>query len=154
MPLPDGQIDATTVRQILAHEYTHALVHDLTRGQCPVWFNEGLAEYEGKKGGVPDFEPVAAAAARNRLVPWGQLDLQFSSSLPVDQVALGYQEAHSIVQHLVERYGFWRIRRILKAVADGGSLEAVLSREFHLKLERLEANWRAWLPRLTALAAP
>jgi len=146
VPLPGGQTDAAMVKQILFHEYTHALLHDLARGKCPVWFNEGLAEYEGMKHGRRRLEQLTAAAGHNRLVPWERLDEQFSATLPFDQVALGYQESHSAIQYLVERYGFWRIRRVLKAIADGGTLSDVLNEEFHLKTGRLEAAWREWLP--------
>ena len=59
---------------------------------------------------------------------------------------MGYQESSSVIHYLVERYGFWRIRRILTALADGGTLSDVLDQEFHLKPGRLEAAWREWLP--------
>lgn len=152
VPLPSGQLDTAAVKQILFHEYTHALVHDLTRGKCPLWFNEGLAEYEGMKAGLRRFDELSRAISQGKLLPWGELDLQFSASLPVDEVALGYQQSYSIVRYLVERYGFWRIRRLLKAIASGTSLEDALTQEFHLKLARLEASWQTWLPQ--SLASP
>ncbi|MDP3721992.1 MAG: hypothetical protein Q8R91_00640, partial [Candidatus Omnitrophota bacterium] len=55
---------------------------------------------------------------------------------------------YSLVAYLVGRYGFWRIRRILKAVAEGAPWEDVLTKELRLKLSRLETNWREWLPTL------
>lgn len=145
VPLPGGQVDAATVQQILYHEYTHALVHDLTQDKCPTWFNEGLAEYEGKRNAATRFDLVATALAQQRLIPWSQLNDMFSSGVPVEQVSLAYQQSHSIVRYLAERYGFWRIRRILKALGEGTSLEAALSKEFSLKLTRVEENWRQWL---------
>ncbi len=150
VPLPNGQMDVDTVKQILFHEYTHAVVHDLALNKCPIWFNEGLAEYEGTKRGPRRLDQLAAAAKKGQLLAWSQLEEQFSTTLPADSVALGYQESRSVVQYLVDRYGFWRIRRVLKALADGATLEDALSREFHLKPDRLEANWRAWLPQLLA----
>jgi tetratricopeptide (TPR) repeat protein len=149
VPLPDGELDAGMVKQILFHEYTHALVHDLGKGTCPVWFNEGLAEYEGRKHGPQHLDQLVTAIQHQQVVPWEELDGQFSASLSVDQVALGYQQSYSIVRYLVERYGFWRIRRILTAVATGEPLAEVLVREFHVKLDRLRTNWNAWLPTLT-----
>ena len=52
-----------------------------------------------------------------------------------------------MVGYLVDRYGFWRIRRVLKTLAEGEPLEQVLAKEYHLKLDRLERNWRQWLPK-------
>lgn len=144
VPLPGTEFDAMRVREILFHEYTHALVHDLAKNRCPQWFNEGLATYEGMKHGVPRMDQLAKAAAQ-RLVAWDQLNEQFAWGLPTDQIELGYQQSHSIIQYLVERYGFWRIRRVLKALLDGASLEDALVREYRVKLSRLEADWRKWL---------
>lgn len=146
VPLPDDELDLETVKQILFHEYTHAVVHEATRGRCPVWLNEGLAEYEGARYGRRRLNQLAEAAAGNRLVPWEQLDHYFSMTLPVEQAALGYQQSHSIVQYLADRYGFWRIRRLLVALGSGTSLDQALEQEFHIKLQRLQANWRSWLP--------
>ena len=148
VPLPNGQLDAAAVKQIIFHEYTHALVRDLTLGKCPVWLNEGLAEYEGAKVGSRRFDQLSDAMRKGRLVAWRELEQQFSTALPVDTVALGYQESHSVIRFLVDRYGFWRIRRVLKAVASGAPLEEALTQEFHLQASRLEANWRLWLPEL------
>ncbi len=145
VPLPGGQLDAATVQQILYHEYTHALVHDLTQDRCPTWFNEGLAEYEGYRNGTPRLDQVAAALAQNRLVSWGQLNDLFSTGMPVERVTLGYQQSHSIVRYLVERYGFWRIRRLLKSLGGGATMDEALAKEFSLKPARIESNWREWL---------
>lgn len=151
VPLPNGQMDVDTVKQILFHEYTHALVHDLALNKCPIWFNEGLAEYEGAKHGPRRLDQLIAAAKKGQLLAWSQLEEQFSTTLPADSVALGYQESRSVVQYVVDRYGFWRIRRVLKALADGAVLQDALSQEFHLKVDRLEANWREWLPQLLSV---
>jgi len=146
IPVPGQALDLLTVKQILFHEYTHALVHDLTRGACPVWFNEGLAEYEGARHRASPVTQLTAADAQDRLVPWDQLDGYFSASVPSQYVALAYQQSRSIVTYLVERYGFWRMRRLLKAVADGQMLEDALADEFHQPLARIERHWREWLP--------
>lgn len=148
VPLPGTQLDPATVKQILFHEYTHALVFDLASGNCPTWFNEGLAEYEGARQKPPTFTRLTRAIDAKTLIPWAKLSDQFSTSLPLDEVTLGYQEAHSAVRYLVKRYGFWRVRRILKSLADGQPFEDALASEFRVKAEKLEAAWLAALPEL------
>ena len=64
------------------------------------------------------------------------------------EVGLAYEQAYSVIAYLVNRYGFWRIRRILKAIAEHKPWDEVLAQESHLKLSRLEAAWREWLPEL------
>ncbi len=154
VPLPGDSMGAATVKGILFHEYTHAVVRDLTKGRCPHWFDEGLAEYERMRAAPRQLEQLAEAFRDNRLVPWSQLEGQVSMKLSAEQAALGYQQSYSIIQYLVSRYGFWRLRRVLKVLDEGRTLEAALEQEFHLKLTRLETLWREWLPELLAGKTP
>lgn len=148
MPLPSDQLNQATVKQILFHEYTHAVIHDLTKGACPLWLNEGLAEYEGRTQQRGSLERLTAAHRANALILWPELSDWISTRRPAEEVALAYEQSYSLVAYLIGRYGFWRIRRILKAIAEGAPWEDVLTKELRLKLNRLEANWREWLPTL------
>ena len=65
--------------------------------------------------------------------------------MPAEEVALGYQQSQSIVAYLVNRYGFWRIRRLLKSIATGKSLEIALNEELRVKSPILEKYWTDWL---------
>jgi hypothetical protein len=146
LPLPDKDMDDLTVRQILFHEYTHALIRDLSKGKCPVWFNEGLAEYQGALAGTKHTDLLSQALEQNRLLPWPQMNGSFAHNLSVVQVGLAYQQAHSIVAYLADRYGFWRLRKIIAQTGEGIPVETSLAKEFKISLERLERNWREWLP--------
>lgn len=142
VPLPGVDLDRNTVTRTLRHEYTHALVHDLTHDRLPTWFNEGLAEYEGWKGSNPQWLMLRQAVNNGTVIPWGNMSAQFSTTLAAPTVLLAYEQSHNIVRYLVDRYGVWRIRRILKAVDDGAPLEEALVRECRMKLGNLERDWR------------
>ncbi len=146
LPLPGGDYDAQTVRQILFHEYTHAVVRDLSRNRCPIWFNEGLAEYQGARAGKKRVDQLKQALVKNQLIAWPGMNQGFSQSLTATQVALAYQQAHSIVEYLAQRYGFFRLRKVLAHVGDGMPVETALTQEFKITLERLERHWRESLP--------
>ncbi|MDP3721909.1 MAG: tetratricopeptide repeat protein, partial [Candidatus Omnitrophota bacterium] len=88
MPLPSDQLDQATVEQILFHEYTHAVIHDLTNGTCPLWLNEGLAEYEGRTQRAGSLERLAAAHRADALIPWAELSERISTTRPAEEVAL------------------------------------------------------------------
>ncbi|MBI3083075.1 MAG: alpha/beta fold hydrolase [Candidatus Omnitrophica bacterium] len=146
VPLPDAQMDQATVRQILFHEYTHALIHDLTNRQCPLWLNEGLAEHEGRTQLAGTLHRLRQAFEGRQLIPWIELSDHFSSAQPAQDVAMAYEQSYSLSAFLIQRYGLWKIRRLLKAIADGQPWDAALEKEFRAKLTKIEAAWRAWLP--------
>ncbi|MBI2104692.1 MAG: tetratricopeptide repeat protein [Candidatus Omnitrophica bacterium] len=146
VPLPSEQFDQATVRNILFHEYTHALIHDLTKGRCPTWLNEGLAEYEGRTQASRPLHRLAQAYEAQQLIPWTELSDHISPALAAEEVGLAYEESYTIAAYLVNRYGFWRIRKLLQAIAGGQAWEEALAEGFRRKLPRLEADWKDSLP--------
>jgi len=77
------------------HEYTHALVYAVTRGNNPPrWVHEGLAVHMERQR-APEFRQEAIRRARGGVVP--TLD---QSPYTLGSVAIGY---------LVEQYGMTRI---------------------------------------------
>ena len=148
LPMPESERDLGSVKGTVVHEYTHAVVHELSRGRVPHWFNEGLAEYQEAK-----FAKISKPASSlkqaldaDELVPWSQVESLFSGR-SIDQVRLGYDQSHSVVAYLAQRYGFWHIPRLLKQMAQGVSFEEALRQEFKSPAERLEKDWKRWLPR-------
>ncbi|MBI3996025.1 MAG: tetratricopeptide repeat protein [Candidatus Omnitrophica bacterium] len=146
VPLPGRQLTSARVKQIVFHEYTHAVIQDLTNGACPLWLNEGLAEYEGAKQDDRPLPLLRAASQAKHLIPWLELSDHFSYQLSTQEVGLAYEQSYSLANYLVTRYGFWRIRNLLKRFAEGQSWDAACAEEFRLKLTRLESNWRETLP--------
>jgi tetratricopeptide (TPR) repeat protein len=145
IPVPGGQLAPAEAKRIIFHEYTHAVIHDLTNKRCPTWLNEGLAEYEGRRQLDAPVPLLAQAYEAGRLVPWSDLSGQFSFTGSVQSAALAYEEAYSIARYLVERYGLWRVRRILKAIAQGRSWDAAMVEELRVKMPKIEAGWNEWL---------
>ena len=152
IPLPSAQLHQASVKSILFHEYTHALLHDLTKARCPTWLNEGLAEYEGARYQARSLTRLAAAYQAQRTIPWRELSEHFSPTRSVEEIQFAYEQAYSMVSYLVQRYTFWRMRRVLAAIADGTPWEETTTKEFRASMIRLEQDWRQWLP--TMLTKP
>ena len=150
MPLPSAEFDKAMVRGILFHEYTHAVIRDLTNGACPTWLNAGLAEYEGRTQFSPPLRRLAEAYEADRLIPWSELSDHIGPSRSADEVGLAYEQSYSLVAYLVDRYRFWKIRRLLSAIAEGQPWEEAVEKTFRTKLPRLEKRWREQLPTIIA----
>src|SRR5207247_132308 len=80
---------------VLRHEYTHALVHDRTRGRAPTWLSEGLAiACEGRD---TDNERQIVQSS-DHLIPIRELHGSFLT-LPRTEVPLAYAETAAAAEY-------------------------------------------------------
>ncbi|MCA9118816.1 MAG: hypothetical protein H6822_05075 [Planctomycetaceae bacterium] len=145
IPYPRSPQAQASLNSTLVHEYTHAIIHDITHNQCPVWLNEGLAEYQEARTRKPDLQHLQLAVSNNRLIPIASLDVAFKSR-DANVAALAYQQSYSLVTYLDQKYRFFRIRKILDKLGQGASMDEALQAELRLSSDQLEQRWQRWLP--------
>ena len=144
--LPVGGMTEVTpvVRSVLFHEYTHVVVRELTRGNCPVWLNEGLAESEGRKEFDPPLTVLKKASAGDALLSFSSLTGSFAS-LQGKSVDLAYQQSYSLVRYMISAYGWHTMKDILTALGEGLSFEAAAARAYRdvgRSFADIVAEWR------------
>ncbi len=117
-------VDAELSR-VLKHELTHSFLQQKTRGRCPVWLQEGLAQWmEGQRSG----ENAAALVQiydENHASPLAALEGSWMH-LPPDAAAYAYAWALANVEYIVQTDGMSDLTRILDRIASGDSAEAAL----------------------------
>ncbi|MBF0327671.1 MAG: hypothetical protein HQL10_00765 [Nitrospirae bacterium] len=117
------------LKRVLFHEYTHALVHMLT-SRCPLWINEGLAEYFStpyeKKSG--------------QIIPMTYLENTFTG-IRGDKVWIAYWQSYSAVSYLVDRYGLYRLKDFLQAMGKGTDLNQAFKDSFGTTYKDFIATW-------------
>ncbi len=145
IPFPRSTAALESLKSTLVHEYTHAIIHDITQDQCPVWLNEGIAEFEEARTRKPNLQLLQAAAGKRQLIPLSSLDSAFQSR-DANVAGLAYQQSYSLVTFLDQKYRFFRVRRILDHLAQGKSVEDALQAELRLSSDQLEQRWERWLP--------
>jgi len=131
-----------SIKTILWHEYTHALINDATGGKCPRWLHEGLAQYQQAKVAPIDQSPLDSALRNGELIPLSQLDRAFEFNQTATKARLAYAQAYSLTEYLVEKYGFWKINMILQGMKKGRGWRAVFEDEFLMPLSKLEQEWK------------
>ncbi|MBC8017279.1 MAG: tetratricopeptide repeat protein [Verrucomicrobia bacterium] len=144
--LPFGAISEITapLRAILFHEYAHVVVFDLTRGNCPVWLNEGIAEMFGRRQfSHPQAEQVHAAP-RGTAVDFRKLEGSFSG-LSTNDATTAYQQSHSMVNYLSSTYGWHRVKELLVNLGKGMSMDAAVElalQDYSISYSGLINEWR------------
>ncbi|HLO25081.1 MAG TPA: tetratricopeptide repeat protein [Geobacteraceae bacterium] len=113
------------VRAILFHEYTHVVIRELTKGNCPTWLNEGLAMLEERQESAPTALKVAMGAPISLSVLEGSF-----LSLGPKEAAQAYRQSFTMVDYLVSTYGWHKVREILVNLGKGMKMDEAVSKAF------------------------
>ncbi|QWV96295.1 tetratricopeptide repeat protein [Geomonas nitrogeniifigens] len=147
--VPVGGLTELTpqLRAIIFHEFTHVLVAELTHGNIPTWFNEGLAEIEGRKLFAPKLPPLNAAQEKH-LLPLAELSSGFSG-MGGGQAWMAYQQSYAMTSFMVQRYGWYSVQEILKYLGQRADMNTAVSKalaDYALDLNGVMREWRESLP--------
>jgi tetratricopeptide (TPR) repeat protein len=124
-----------SLSRLVRHEYAHAIIHEVSRGQAPLWVHEGLAQV---------LEPRSAPRSLATGVPRELLTLRgierLSRSGNPDALVAGYQLTHVAVEYLLERGGLGKLRDFLARLGQGAPVESALRETFGFGPEEIEAR--------------
>jgi len=132
------------LQRVLWHEYTHALVYDLAKGNCPIWLNEGLATLEESRVQALSMKEFQEAFREGTILRWTDLWKQEYDS---SRLILLYQQSHMVTRYLVKRWGWSGMVRVLKNLGRGYPLEDAFRAEDKSAPATIEADWLSWLRR-------
>jgi len=136
-------------RHVIHHELTHAVMLQMVYGagaqsiitgmarlRMPLWFIEGLAEYESRSWDT-ESDMYMRDAALNSYVP------------PIDQLYgfMAYKGGQSVLYYLSEKYGHQKIGELLGKIKLTKSMERGLKQSIGLNTEDLTEKWHLHLKR-------
>ena len=120
-------------QRVLTHELTHAIVQSKSRGNCPRWLHEGLAQLA---------EPRTLRRA-DLIALRGAVRADAASTWP-DQ-SFGYPAALSFTRFLEERRGFDLLVALVGRLGDGETPDAAFFALYGATYAELAAAWAEWL---------
>ncbi len=145
LPLKPGALSGGQLQAILWHEYTHAVVHDLSLGRCPMWLNEGIAVSQESRVKNVDVRLVRQALEQGKLPAW---DLLWSQTgYDPTTMALYYQVSFMIAQYLVRRWNWREMAQLLERLGQGIPMRDALRAQYRTDPAAIEMEWRSWLRR-------
>ncbi len=127
------QLDAGAKR-VLTHELTHAIVQSKTRGNCPRWLHEGLAQAAEPR--IPHRADASALA----------LTIRADAPATWPDAAFSYPAALSLTRFLEERRGTELLVSLLGRLGDGETLDAAFSALYGATYAELASEWAGSLP--------
>lgn len=145
LPLKPDLSRDKELKRILWHEYTHALVHDLSKNRCPTWLNEGIATLQESRVSPIDPRQFREAFQKDAAVPWKQF---WDHDYETGQLELLYQQAFLTAQYLVKRGGWNGLVDLLKHLGQGYPMADALKAEYGTDAATLEKEWKAWVKRV------
>jgi tetratricopeptide (TPR) repeat protein len=121
------------LERVLKHELTHSFVSQKTGGRCPVWLQEGIAQYmEGRRSRV-NAGTLSSAFEQHMEISLSSYESSWMN-LPKDAAANAYAWSLAVVEAIVTVNGVDDLERMLDRIAAGSSTEdaarAVLHQDY------------------------
>ena len=136
--------DYKKFRHVIHHELVHAVINDMFYGgsiqsiisnnitlQLPLWFNEGLAEYEALKWDTNSDMFLRDATIHEHLPPIQYLNGYFA-----------YRGGQSLWYYIATKYGDQKIAEILTRIKGARSVDQGFRSAIGLSVEELSDRWQ------------
>ena len=137
-------------RHLIHHELSHAVINDMFYGgslqniisnrittNLPLWFNEGMAEYQSLGWDVNTDMFIRDAAISEYLPDIEQLSGYFN-----------YRGGQSVFYYISQKYGKEKIGELVNKIKSTGKVEAGLKAAIGLDLEELNERWKKYLKKM------
>lgn len=136
--------DYKKFRHVIHHELVHAVINDMFYGgslqsviannimlQIPLWFNEGLAEYEALKWDI-NSDIFIRDAVINENLP--QIDFLYGY--------FAYRGGQAVWNYIANKYGEQKISEILSRIKGTRSVEQGFKSTIGLGIKELNEKWQ------------
>lgn len=136
--------DYAKFRHVIHHELVHAVINDMFYGgsiqsiisnnitlQLPLWFNEGLAEYEALGGWDTNSDMFLRDATMHTYLP------------PISRLSgyFAYRGGQSVWNYIATKYGKDKVGDILNRIRGARSVDAGFVGALGMNVEELSEKW-------------
>ncbi len=139
-------------RHVIHHELTHAVMLQMIYGtgvqavltglaklQMPLWFAEGLAEYESRGHEIPGWDAESDMFMRDATVN------NYLPEIPQLHGFLAYKGGQSVLEYLARTHGREKIGELLSKIRLSKSLDEGLRQAIGVGVEELSKSWQKFL---------
>ena len=125
----DGEPELGIIYTLFRHEWTHYLVDLLTNGNCPIWFNEGLAQVISRP--LMSFEKQSLEQAdKDGILPTlSDLNRPYSE-MSSSERKIAYLQSAAVVSDMIDKTDYMSIQDLLQQLGNGVPIETALEQTF------------------------
>lgn len=143
-------------RDTIAHEFVHYYITKVSKNSVPIWLHEGIAKFQetrwrekpGHRLEPPQEDLLARSLAADKLISFDQMHPSMALLPSQEAASLAFAEVHSTIRYLHEKGGYGKLRRLLKTLSTGRSMDQALRQTYGFDLDGL---WKTWVAQARGL---
>jgi len=129
----------------LYHELGHAFIYEVTKGKCPVWLNEGLAQVIQNEVDPVSVVIFLAAKQAGALFTLREMTQHPEKLRDPIEIGIYYQQSFLITRYLLEQYGWDAMNTLLRKLGEGTPLNKAFFEMTGKDFVKFELEWLASL---------
>ncbi|HET9401981.1 MAG TPA: peptidase MA family metallohydrolase, partial [Candidatus Acidoferrales bacterium] len=144
LPVQGVTVVNDQLSRILKHELTHSFIQQKTRGRCPTWLNEGIAQWmEGTQSKLYA-RALAAQFDAGHVTQLRSLEASWMN-LSDNDAAIAYAWSEAVVEDILNSGGTNDLNRLLDALSSSPTPEAAVRAALHMDYSILAQETAAYL---------
>ena len=143
LPIYENKTRDIDLKKLIFHELTHSFVLDLSRMKCPVWLNEGLAQFQENKIVPIHLAPFEAAYRSHSMLSLDELMFEdMAQEASHEKAILFYLESFSLTKYIADHYGFYKLKEFLKKIGLGDPVTQAFETIYGRTLQEVSGEWQ------------
>ena len=132
------------ISAVLTHELAHSFITALSGGECPVWFNEGVAQWQEGRSSSSQLKFLGQLSVQERLISLSNLSTSFAG-FSSSTAGLAYLQSLSAVEFIAEKKGANAVKEILDLLRQNYNFPKAFQIVAGQTLLDFEKSWHAHL---------
>jgi len=116
--------------RVLRHELTHSFLQQKTRGRCPAWLQEGIAQWVEGRRSAASAAGLLATYDQHASIPLSSLEISWMQ-LSNTGAAFAYSWSLAAVETILANGNMATLVQLVDAVTSTGSTEAAIREVLH-----------------------